>query len=86
MRASAWLAELVRRERLPQKLLMVHQFTAGMVRDKARITKRPGPVMTFHVDGFGHQTDKTVKYWLFTTGDKRLHNSLMLRLQRGHRT
>ena len=41
-RVSAYLAALVRRHRLPQKLLVVHQFTPQMVRnrDARRRTRR----------------------------------------------
>jgi hypothetical protein len=76
-RVSAWLADLVRRERLPHKLLVVHQFTLSMVRDKHEVAKRPGLAMTFHVDGFGHQVDKKEKYRLFTR-DRRWHHGFKL--------
>ena len=52
-RVSAYLSELVRRRRLPQKLLVVHQFTAGMVKDRSAVAQRPGLAIAFNVDGFG---------------------------------
>ena len=50
---SAYVSEIVRRERLPQKLLLVHQFTEGMVKDRKLVSQRPGLAIAFNVDGFG---------------------------------
>lgn len=61
-RISAWLAELVRRHRLPQKLLVVHQFTEQMIADRPAIRRRPGLAVTLNVDGFGTQADKRARY------------------------
>ncbi len=61
-RVSAWLAALVRRHRLPEKLLVVHQFTPQMVRNRDRIVARQGLAITFHVDGFGTRAAKRSKY------------------------
>ena len=38
---SAWLANIVREERLPEKLFVVHEFTADMVEDRERVKTRP---------------------------------------------
>jgi hypothetical protein len=76
-RVSGWLAGLVERGRLPHKLLVIHQFTRTMVRDKDKVVRRPGLAMTFHVDGFGGQVDKRAKYRLFTR-DGRWHNGFKL--------
>lgn len=59
---SAYLADLVRRERLPQKLLIVHQFTAGMVEDRPLVANRAGLAIVFNVDGFGTPELKTGVY------------------------
>jgi hypothetical protein len=61
-RVSAYLAGLVRRHRLPQKLLVIHQFTPQMVRNRAAVVRRPGLAITFHIDGFGTQAAKRAKY------------------------
>lgn len=63
-RVSAYLDGLVRRGRLPQKLLVVHQFTSAMVRDRGRVRPRAGLAITFHVDGFGSRAAKRSKYAL----------------------
>jgi hypothetical protein len=53
-RISYYLARLVRRERLPQKLLLVHQFTEGMIKDDDQpILARPGVAIISNIDGFG---------------------------------
>lgn len=61
-RVSAWLAGIVRRDDLPQKLFVVHQFTATMVVDKPAVVTRPGLATVFHIDGFGGQQIKIEKY------------------------
>jgi hypothetical protein len=58
---SAWLAQLVAKYQLPEKLFLVHQFTPGMVPVRA-LKKRPGLAMTINVDGFGGQEVKIAKY------------------------
>jgi hypothetical protein len=53
-RISYYLARLVHRRQLPQKLLLVHQFTEGMVKDDdQQIVPRPGVAIVSNVDGFG---------------------------------
>jgi hypothetical protein len=62
---SAWLAQLVAREHLPEKLFVVHQFTDDMV-DEKRLKPRDGLAMVLNVDGFGNQAVKKAKYRAFT--------------------
>jgi hypothetical protein len=53
-RISYYLARIVRHYRLPQKLLIVHQFTEEMVGDDDQaILARPGVAIVSNVDGFG---------------------------------
>ncbi|GIG29739.1 hypothetical protein [Cellulomonas marina] len=55
----AWLVDLVRREALPQKLLVLHQFRASMVQGRERLTTtRPEVAVLVHVDGQGNQPAK----------------------------
>ena len=61
-RTSAWLSTLVRREHLPQKLFVIHQFRTAMVRGIAQVRQRPGLAMVQHVDGFGTRRDKLATY------------------------
>jgi hypothetical protein len=61
-RVSAYLDGLVKRHRLPQKLLVVHQFTGHMVRNRQAVKHRRGLAITFHIDGFGTRAAKRAKY------------------------
>jgi hypothetical protein len=76
-RASAYVAGIVRRHRLPQKLFMVHQFRDSMIRDKAKIAIRPGLAMTWNADGFGVRSAKLEDYRSYTR-DRRFHPGLKL--------
>ena len=77
-RISADLEAVVRRRRLPEKLLLVHQFTNNMVRDKASLVRRPGVALTMNVDGFGDQPNKLAKYRSFTSETRRFHDGFKL--------
>jgi hypothetical protein len=63
---SRHLAAIVRRGNLPEKLFVVHQFTADMIRGKAHVMQRPGLATTMNVDGFGDRANKVAKYREFT--------------------
>ena len=58
---SAWLAQLVKRRNLPEKLFVIHQFTDDMVDDK-ELKQRDGLAMVLNVDGFGGREVKIAKY------------------------
>jgi hypothetical protein len=62
---TAWLAQLVERERLPQKLVVVHQFTDDMV-DDTTLKPREGLSIVLNADGFGSRMVKKSKYHAFT--------------------
>jgi hypothetical protein len=70
---SARLAAIVRERRLPEKLLVVHQFTADMVRGKRTLARRPGVELVLDVDGFGTQAQKIAKYRELTRGETLPH-------------
>ncbi|MFL6102857.1 MAG: hypothetical protein ACJ74K_05880 [Actinomycetes bacterium] len=76
-RASAYVAGIVRHQRLPQKLFIIHQFHDSMIRDKARIAIRPGLAMTWNADGFGARSAKLEDYRSYTR-DRRFHPGLKL--------
>jgi hypothetical protein len=61
---SSWLDQLTAKLRLPQKLLLVHQFTADMIRDKHDVAQRPHLATVFNMDGFGSRAGKLSKYRL----------------------
>src|SRR4051794_8225653 len=63
---SFWLDGMVRRLGLPQKLLLVHRFTEGMI--AGRLKHRRDVAVTVNVDGFGERAIKRVKYERFARG------------------
>jgi hypothetical protein len=55
-----WLADLTAKHRLPQKLLILHQFTIRMIGDRNSIhTGRDELAVLIHVDGFGTPAEKS---------------------------
>jgi hypothetical protein len=66
---SAYLSFLVQAKDLPQKLLLVHQFTEDMVRERTRVAARPDVAIVFNVDGFGTPELKTGVYRQLTAED-----------------
>jgi hypothetical protein len=75
--ASAYVAGIARRHRLPQKLFMIHQFHGSMMRDKAKVAIRPGLAMAWNADGFGVRSAKLEDYRSYTR-DRRFHPGLKL--------
>ena len=65
---AEWLAALVRRERLPQKLLMVHQFRFTMIRDRETIATPPELAVVIHMDGQGPLATKYETWGALTAG------------------
>jgi hypothetical protein len=65
-RTSAWLSRLVRRNGLPQKLFVLHEFRLTMLPDVQRIVHRPGLAMVQHADGFGTRRQKLATYHAIT--------------------
>jgi hypothetical protein len=54
-----WLADLTAEHQLPQKLLVLHQFTLRMITDRADVhTGRDELAVLIHADGFGTPTQK----------------------------
>jgi hypothetical protein len=74
---SAWLAQLVARHRLPQKLFIVHQFTDDMVDDR-QLKRRDELAMVLNADGFGTRPVKVSKYRAFTRAAKTFHQGFKL--------
>jgi len=73
---SFWLDALVRRRNLPQKLLLVHRFTEGMIR--GRLKARDHVAVTVNVDGFGHRAIKRAKYEHFAHARGGLYDGFKL--------
>jgi hypothetical protein len=69
-----WLARLTRDERLPQKLLVLHQFQLAMIQGRERLdTSRPQLALMIHADGQGSQGDKQATWRVLHEGAPRLH-------------
>jgi hypothetical protein len=75
---AEYVAGIVRRGELPEKLFVVHQFTADMIEDKASVRRLPGLAVTMNVDGFGDRANKISKYRLFTSEEARFHDGFKL--------
>ena len=66
-RVSDWLQQLTVTHRLPQKLLIVHQFRASMVVAKPAVASRRNLAITFNMDGFGASDNKHSVYGLLAS-------------------
>jgi hypothetical protein len=77
-RVSAYLEGIVRRYRLPDKMLLVHEFTDSMIQNKQHLRHRPGVPLVLNVDGFGNQAVKIAKYNDFTHPPTRSRNGFKL--------
>ena len=75
---SAYVAQIVEENDLPEKLFLVHQFTSGMIENKELVKPREGLAMTFNVDGFGDQSNKLSKWDLFTKQKPHLNDAYKL--------
>jgi hypothetical protein len=62
---TAWLAQLTKEGDLPEKLVVIHQFTDDMV-DDTTLKAREGLQIVLNADGFGTKPVKKSKYDAFT--------------------
>jgi len=62
---SKHVSGIVQREQLPEKLLIVHQFTSDMIANRRGLRSYPGTALTLNVDGFGGPDIKRRKYHEF---------------------
>lgn len=68
-RTAAWLAGLVRKNNLPQKAFVLHQFDADMLGDRAKLnTSFPELAVVLHADGHGTPPVKMGTWNRMTTG------------------
>ena len=75
---SFWLEDLVVKHDLPQKLLVVHRFTAEMITGEEQLKPRERVAVTVNVDGFGGREIKIAKYKEFAHRHSGLHNGFKL--------
>lgn len=66
---AAWLAELTREHDLPQKMFVLHQFSASMITNRELVrTDRPELQVVVHVDGQGTPGGKAGTWNLLRQG------------------
>jgi hypothetical protein len=63
---SAYLQQLINRHKLPQKLLIVHQFKDYQLRDQSDVVNRRSVKVVLNVDGFGTIEQKQATYSALT--------------------
>jgi hypothetical protein len=73
-----YLAAVVRRYDLPQKLLVIHQFTPFMIRDRHTLHVLPEVAVTFDIDGVGGRAAKIANYEDLGVGPKGSHQGIKL--------
>ncbi|HEX8462899.1 MAG TPA: hypothetical protein VF623_15805 [Segetibacter sp.] len=64
-----YLAGLVKKNNIPPKILVVHRFTNGMVREFERIKRVPQVQIVIDMDGWGDKTLKKSSYLLYAKRD-----------------
>ena len=62
---QAYLGAIVRREGLPRKMLMLHQFRGDMITNATRIVPDPDIEVVVDMDGFGSPSTKVDAYEQF---------------------
>ncbi len=75
---SSYLSRIVEQRNLPQKLLLVHRFTADMIENERALRSYAGVALTVNVDGFGTAAQKRAKYREFTRGRRDRHHGFKL--------
>lgn len=68
---SAYLDQIVQTNKLPQKLLLIHEFTESMIENRSALVQRAGLATVFNVDGFGTPVAKIGKYNDLTSDPER---------------
>ena len=63
--ASGYLQKIVKENNLPPKILVVHRFTQGMVKNYKNIKTMPEVQVVMHMDGWGFPAKKVNTYRQF---------------------
>jgi len=79
---SSYLSRLVARDRLPQKLFIIHEFRLSELPDRQHITSRPGLATLLQMDGLGPVAVKLASYHQVMRGAGRFFPGFKLFLQR----
>ena len=67
--AAGYLANLVKQNNLPPKILLIHRFTEDMVTNYRNITPLPEVQIVMDMDGFGSMAKKLNTYHYFVQGE-----------------
>ncbi len=65
--AIRYLSDLVQRENIPPKMLIVHRFTNGMITNSQKIKPTQEVQVVMHMDGFGDRPKKESSYRSYIT-------------------
>lgn len=68
-----WLADLVRDNGLPQKMIIVHQFREFMIENRSALKQRPELQMILQMDGQGPIATKDTTWAVMTKGTENNH-------------
>ncbi|MDP9494583.1 MAG: hypothetical protein M3P87_05020 [Actinomycetota bacterium] len=68
-----WLADLVRDNALPQKMILIQQFQSRMILDRETLKQRPELQMVIQMDGQGPIPTKDDTYGFLTEGTEDAH-------------
>lgn len=77
-RAQEILQAVVDETGLPNKILIVHQFTRGMITNKGAIASYPGVDLVIDQDGFGYAAAKIGNYDVFVRQDGAEHGGMKI--------
>ena len=77
-KAQEALQKLVDEYRLPNKILVVHQFWSEMIRNKEALQQFPNVDLVIDMDGFGPASDKIAGYERFVKEDGAAHGGMKL--------
>jgi hypothetical protein len=77
-RTTRWLADFSRARGLPDKLVIVHQFTDGMIHRRSRLRAPRGIDLVLNADGFGGASAKIGTYGRVTRGRSPLFTGFKL--------
>jgi hypothetical protein len=77
-RVIRYTRAIVRQRKLPQKLLLIHQFTPDMIPDKQKLLRPRELAVTLNIDGFGDQPNKIAKYDELSATARRFHHGFKL--------
>jgi hypothetical protein len=77
-RVIRYVRGIIRDKDLPQKLLLIHQFTEDMIPDKQKLLRPSELAVTINIDGFGDRPNKEAKYHEFARSERGFHHGFKL--------